>query len=119
MSKVVERDGLLAESKREALAGYLTEQQERLGVAAITIFNREGQELVHVKNPVLAKVPTREANSEHVKQALGGQEITTVHELDNGDMIQAMVPIRDADQAVSGGLVGAIHAPPRLGATRR
>ncbi|HKX05989.1 MAG TPA: ATP-binding protein [Methylomirabilota bacterium] len=119
MAKVVERDGLLAESKREALAGYLTEQQERLGVAAITIFNREGQELVHVKNPVLAKVPTREANSEHVKQALGGQEITTVHELDNGDMIQAMVPIRDADQSVIGAMVVAIHVPQRLEARLR
>ena len=119
MAKVVERDGLLAESKREALAGYLTEQQERLGVAAITIFNRDGQELVHVKNPVLAKVPTRSTNSEHVKQALGGQEITTVHELDNGDMVQAMVPIRDADQAVSGAMVVAIHVPQRLEARLR
>ena len=120
MSKVIERDGLLAESKRETLAGYLAEQQDRLGVAAITIFNREGQELVHVKNPVLAKVPTREANSEHVKQALGGQEITTVHELDNGDMIQAMVPIRDgADASVAGAMVVAIHVPQRLEARLR
>ncbi len=101
MGRVMERDGLLAESKREALASYLTEQQERLGVAAITVFNRDGQELVHVKNPVLAAVPTREANNEHVRQALSGQEITTVHELDNGDMIQAMVPVRDGDHAVA------------------
>jgi two-component system nitrogen regulation sensor histidine kinase NtrY len=120
MSKVIERDGLLAESKRETLAGYLAEQQDRLGVAAITIFNREGQELVHVKNPVLAKVPTRAANSEHVKQALGGQEITTVHELDNGDMIQAMVPVRDAaDSSVVGAMVVAIHVPQRLEARLR
>ena len=118
MSKVIERDGLLAESKRESLAGYLAEQQDRLGVAAITIFNRDGQELVHVKNPVLAKVPTREANSEHVKQALGGQEITTVHELDNGDMIQAMVPIRDGEQ-VAAAMVVAIHVTQRLEARLR
>jgi two-component system nitrogen regulation sensor histidine kinase NtrY len=118
MSKVIERDGLLAESRRETLAGYLAEQQDRLGVAAITIFNREGQELVHVKNPVLAKVPTREANREHVKQALGGQEITTVHELDNGDMIQAMVPIRDGEQ-VAAAMVVAIHVPQRLEARLR
>jgi two-component system nitrogen regulation sensor histidine kinase NtrY len=118
MSKVIEREGLLAESKRESLAGYLAEQQDRLGVAAITIFNREGQELVHVKNPVLAKVPTREANSEHVKQALGGQEITTVHELDNGDMIQAMVPIRDGEQ-VAAAMVVAIHVTQRLEARLR
>ena len=120
MSKVIERDGLLAESKRETLAGYLAEQQDRLGVAAITIFNREGQELVHVKNRVLAKVPTREANREHVKQALNGQEITTVHELDNGDMIQAMVPVRDgADSSVVGAMVVAIHVPQRLEARLR
>jgi two-component system, NtrC family, nitrogen regulation sensor histidine kinase NtrY len=118
MAKVIERDGLLAESKRESLAGYLAEQQDRLGVAAITIFNRDGQELVHVKNPVLAKVPTREANSEHVKQALGGQEITTVHELDNGDMIQAMVPIRDGEQ-VAAAMVVAIHVTQRLEARLR
>jgi two-component system, NtrC family, nitrogen regulation sensor histidine kinase NtrY len=120
MAKVIERDGLLTEPRRETLAGYLAEQQDRLGVAAITIFNREGQELVHVKNPVLAKVPTREANSEHVKQALGGQEITTVHELDNGDMIQAMVPIRDGgDASVVGAMVVAIHVPQRLEARLR
>ena len=108
MGRVIERDGLLVESKREALAGYLAEQQERLGVAAITVFNRDGQELVHVKNPVLAAVPTREANNEHVRQALSGQEITTVHELDNGDMIQSMVPIRDGEQ-IAAAMVVAIH----------
>jgi two-component system nitrogen regulation sensor histidine kinase NtrY len=119
MAKVVERDGLLVESKRETLAGYLSEQQDRLGVAAITIFNRDGQELVHVKNPVLAKVPTHEANSEHVKQALAGHEITTVHELDNGDMIQAMVPVRDDQQSVVAAMVVAIHVPQRLEARLR
>jgi two-component system nitrogen regulation sensor histidine kinase NtrY len=119
MGRVIERDGLLAESKREALAGYLTEQQERLGVAAITVFNRDGQELVHVKNPVLAAVPTREANNEHVRQALAGQEITTVHELDNGDMIQAMVPVREGEQTVPAAIVVAIHVPQRLEARLR
>jgi len=120
MSKVIERDGLLADSKREGLAGYLAEQQDRLGVAAITIFNREGQELVHVKNPVLAKVATREANREHIKQALAGQEITTVHELDNGDMIQAIVPIRDAaDASVAGAMIVAFHVTQRLEARLR
>jgi two-component system nitrogen regulation sensor histidine kinase NtrY len=119
MARVVEHDGLLAESKRETLAGYLAEQQDRLGVAAITIFNRDGQELVHVKNPVLAKVPTREANREHVKQALAGHEITTVHELDNGDMIQAMVPVRDGDQSVVAAMVVAIHVSQRLEARLR
>ena len=53
-----------------------------------------------------------------MKQALGGQEITTVHELDNGDMIQAMVPIRDGEQ-VAAAMVVAIHVTQRLEARLR
>jgi len=118
MSRVVERDGLLDEARREALAAYLTEQQERLGVAAVTVLNRQGQELVHVKNPVLSAIATRRANREQVKLSLAGQEITTVQELDNGDMIQAMVPIRSGE-ATAAVLVVAIHVPQRLEARLR
>ncbi len=119
MARVLERGGLLAENRREALASYLTEQQDRLGVAAITVFGRDGQELVHVKNPVLAAIPTRDTNREHVRQALEGQEITTVYELDNGDMIQAMVPIRDPEQGVVAAMLVGIHVPQRLEARLR
>jgi len=72
---------------------------------------------VHVKNPVLAAVPTREANNEHVRQALAGQEITTVHELDNGDMIQAMVPGARRRPPVPAAIVVAITCPAPRGAT--
>src|SRR5262245_23421691 len=119
MARVMERDGLLDDARREALAAYLTEQQERLGVAALTVFNRQGQELVHVKNPVLSALSMRDTNAEHIRQALAGQEITTVRELDNGDMIQAVVPLRTADQGAIGALVVAIHVPQRLEARLR
>src|SRR5262249_31053427 len=121
MARVVEKNGLLDDSRREGLAAYLAEQQERLGVAAITVFNGQGNELVHVKNPVLASsIPARQTNSEHVRQALAGHEITTVHELDNGDIIQAVVPIRDAEQrSVAAAMMVAIHVPQRLEARLR
>ena len=121
MARVVENGDLLDDTRREALAAYLAEQQERLGVAAITVLNRQGRELVHVKNPVLASsVPSRETNREHVRQALGGHEITTVHELDNGDMIQAVVPIRDAEPGGAAAvMVVGIHVPQRLEARLR
>ena len=91
---VVEKDGLLARSEADTLAAYLAEQQDRLGVASITVLDGRG-EVLHVKNRALpAAVASSEANHEHVRQALGGQEITTVHEQDNGDMIQAVVPVR-------------------------
>src|SRR5215468_5334673 len=47
IGRVVDRDGLLAEDRREALAAYLVEQQDRLGLSAITVFSAQGQELVH------------------------------------------------------------------------
>jgi two-component system nitrogen regulation sensor histidine kinase NtrY len=119
MARVLERGGLLAENRREALASYLTEQQDRLGVAAITVFSRDGQELVHVKNPVLASIPTRDTSREHIRQALEGQEVSSVYELDNGDMIQAMVPIRDPEQGVVGAMLVGIHVPQRLEARLR
>jgi len=119
VARVIDRDGLLVESRREALAAYLVEQQEQLGLSALTVFAAGGQELVHVKNPVLASIPTRDTNREHVRQALEGQEISTVYELDNGDMIQAIVPIRDPEQGVVAAMLVGIHVPQRLEARLR
>ena len=99
MARAVEREGLLATASRDVLAGYLTEQQERLGVAAITVYYRQGQEVGHVDESRLsADCHARSAEREHIRQGLAGQEMTTVQEIDNGDMIQAVVPIRGGEQ---------------------
>ncbi|KRT75344.1 MAG: nitrogen regulation protein NtrY [Candidatus Rokubacteria bacterium CSP1-6] len=122
LARVIARDRLLADDRREALAAYLVEQQESLGVAAISIFTPRGQELVHVKDPVLASVPTRDVNMEQVKRGLEGQEITTVRELDNGDLIQAVVPIWSGggtEREVVGTLIVATHVAQRLEARVR
>lgn len=114
MARTVERDGLLSEPRRETLAAYLTEQQERLGVAAITVLNRRGQELVHVKDPVLATGPERAVLEEQVRRGLEGQEVTTARELDNGNLIQAVVPIRSGEREIAGVLLVGSHMPQRL-----
>ncbi|MBI3028501.1 MAG: PAS domain S-box protein [Candidatus Rokubacteria bacterium] len=122
LARVIARDRLLADDRREALAAYLVEQQESLGVAAISIFTPRGQELVHVKDPVLAYVPTQDVNAEQVKRGLEGQEITTARELDNGDLIQAVVPIwsgSGTEREVVGTLIVAAHVAQRLEARLR
>ena len=122
LARVIARDRLLADDRREALAAYLVEQQESLGVAAISIFTPRGQELVHVKDPVLASVPTQDVNREQVKRGLEGREITTVRELDNGDLIQAVVPIWSGggtEREVVGTLIVATHVAQRLEARVR
>jgi two-component system nitrogen regulation sensor histidine kinase NtrY len=120
LAGAVEKNSLLAGSEAEALAAYLAEQQERLGVASITVLDRQG-EVLHVRQPSLPPaVASSEANHEHVRQALGGHEITTVHEQDNGDMIQAVVPVRAAPgTAVAAALIVGIHVPHRLEARLR
>ncbi len=121
LARVIARDRLLADDRREALAAYLLEQQESLGLAAISVFTPKGQELVHVKDPVLASVYSRDVNTEQVRRGLGGHELTTVRELDNGDMIQAVVPIWSAgsERQILGALTVATHVAQRLEARVR
>jgi two-component system nitrogen regulation sensor histidine kinase NtrY len=114
MARVVEREGLMAETQREPLEAFLGEQRDRLALSAITLFERRGNEVLHVKDPAMGTVGTRAVARGKVAQGLAGQEVTTVQELENGDMIQAVVPVRDLDREVIGSLVVSIHVAQRL-----
>ena len=120
MARVLEKSGLLDPSRKDALAAYLSEQQERLGVASIKVFDHRGQ-LVYVRNQGrVSSMPADGTNREHVRQALDGHEITTVHEMDNGDMIEALVPIRDPERGeTEAAMAVGIHVPQRLEARLR
>jgi len=123
IGRVIDRDGLLGEHRREALATYLVEQQEQLGISALTVFNAQGQESVHVKDPVLGDLQTRDVNESQLKRGLAGQEVTTVRELSSGDLIEAFMPIwsqpRGAEPHVAGVVVVATHVSERLEARVR
>ncbi len=117
IARVIDRDGLLADDRREALAAYLVEQQDVLSISTVTVINAGGQELVHVRDPILGDLPTRELNENQVKRGLGGQEVTTVRELTNGDLIEAVTPIwstRNGDRRVVGAVVIGSHVTERL-----
>ena len=120
MADVMSREGFLAPAQRQVLTTYLNGQQERLGLAAITVFNRAGQPVLHAKDGTLPQtVPTRSVNKEQLRRALAGQEVTTVHELDLGDMIQAIVPIRGPERGTQGALVVGTYVTQRLEARLR
>jgi two-component system nitrogen regulation sensor histidine kinase NtrY len=121
IARGVTRERLLAEERRERLIEFLQEQEEQYGLAGITVYSASGQEVVHVKNPVLAPSVTTAVNMEQVRMALGGRELSTRHEIPNGDLIQGMVPIvaSQADPRVIGTVVVAIHVPQRLEAQVR
>jgi two-component system nitrogen regulation sensor histidine kinase NtrY len=116
IARVIERDRLLEEPRREVLASYLVDQQEQLGLSAITVFSATGQELVHVNDPALGDLPTRDINEGQLRLGLAGQHVTTVRELPSGDLIEAIAPVvtRDAERRVVGTVVVGTHVAERL-----
>jgi two-component system nitrogen regulation sensor histidine kinase NtrY len=116
IAKVIERDGLLDEARREALAAYLVEQQEQIGLSALTVFNTAGQELVHVKDPALGHLETRDVNESQLRLGLSGQHVTTVRELATGDLIEAITPVlaREPKGQAVGAVVVGTHVAERL-----
>ena len=124
VARVLMRDGLLDDARREELIEFLQEQGEQYGLAGITIYSVAGQEVVHVKDPVLAPSVATAVNMEQVRMALRGRELSTRREISNGDLIQGMVPIvspgeQGAEPRVVGAAVVAIHVPERLEAQVR
>jgi two-component system nitrogen regulation sensor histidine kinase NtrY len=118
VARAILKDGLFDEARRPALASFLVEQQEVLGISTITVFNAEGQELVHVRDPLLSDQTTRELNESHLRRGLGGHEVTTVRELASGDLIEAVTPVwaspDGGERRVTGVVVVGTHVTERL-----
>ena len=117
IARLIDRDGLLNDDRREMLASFLVEQQDLLSIGTITVVNAGGQEVVHVRDPILGDLPTRDLNESQVRRGLGGQEVTTVRELTTGDLIEAVTPIwsaRGGPRQVVGAVVVGAHVTERL-----
>jgi two-component system nitrogen regulation sensor histidine kinase NtrY len=116
IARVIDRDGLLAEDRREQLAAFLAEQQELLSLSAVTVVDARGQPLTHAGDAILADLPIREVDEGQVRRGLAGQETTTVRELDNGDLIEAVTPIwaPGGGSTVVGAVIVGSHVTERL-----
>jgi two-component system nitrogen regulation sensor histidine kinase NtrY len=128
MARVIDHERLLEEARRETLAAYLVEQKEQLGLSTLTVFKANGQEVVHVKDPGLGDMPTRDVSESQLRRGLTGQEVTTVRELPSGDLIEAVVPIWMppstggtviGERRLAGVVVVGIHVSERLEAKIR
>ncbi len=121
LARTVAREGLLAPDQRDALIEFLQEQAEQYGLAGVAVYGTGAQELVHVNDPVLVPSPETAVNSEQVRMALSGRELSTRREISTGDLIQGMVPVVGPGEPprVVGAVVVAIHVPQRLEAQVR
>jgi two-component system nitrogen regulation sensor histidine kinase NtrY len=117
LARVIDRDGLLGDDRREALASFLVEQQDLLAISTVTVYTAAGQEVVHVKDPILGDLTTRDPTGADVRRGLGGHEVTSVRELPTGDLIAAVAPIwstRDGVREVVGAVAVGTHVTERL-----
>jgi two-component system nitrogen regulation sensor histidine kinase NtrY len=117
VARIIDRDGLLGDARREALTAFLVEQQELLSISALTVLDAAGQELVHVRDPILSDLPIRDHGESELRRGLSGQETTAVRELSNGDLIEAIAPIwssRDGARRIVGAVVIGSHVTERL-----
>ena len=122
IARAVEREGLLAEGRQQALVARLAEQQDLVGLAAITVRGTNGAEIAHVRDPVLGDLPLRDVGEIQVKQGLAGQETTSVRELQTGDLIEAVAPVwisRDGRPEIGAVVVVSTHVTERLEAKVR
>src|SRR5437016_677545 len=122
IARTIDRENFVSDERREALATFLAEQQDLLSISTLTVFDAQGQELVHVRDPILGDLATRELSEGLLKRGLAGQEVTTVRELTSGDLIEAVTPIwatRAGERHVIGAVVVGTHVTERLEAKVR
>ena len=100
---VIERDGLLAETGARRWSSYLPSSRSVSGSPPSRVFGRGRAGAGAREGPGARCPPSRRPSTRsRCGRRSPGQEITTVRELDNGDLIQAMVPVRDRRPAARG-----------------
>src|SRR5213594_2104909 len=121
LARTIDREGLLASDHREALTTFLTDQQDALSISTMTVFDARGRETVHVKDPLLGDLATREFSEAQIKRGMAGHEVTTVRELASGDLIEAVTPIwaTRGGRRVVGAVIVGTHVTERLEAKVR
>jgi two-component system, NtrC family, nitrogen regulation sensor histidine kinase NtrY len=121
IARVIDRDGLLENERRESLLAYIRDHQDQVGLAAVTVFGRDGKAIVHVNDPVLGDLPLREVGEAQLKHGLAGQETSSVRELASGDLIEAVAPVwtHDGPRRVAAVVVVSTHVSERLEAKVR
>jgi two-component system nitrogen regulation sensor histidine kinase NtrY len=118
LAREIERRGLLADSRREALQSFVTDQQQTLNLDGIEVVSPAGP-LAKARGPQLAtrrmpllRYDLRAAFSQ-------GQEFARTNKLGRGDVVVGGVPIHDADGAVVGAVAVGTYIPHEISTVAR
>jgi two-component system nitrogen regulation sensor histidine kinase NtrY len=122
IAHIIVRFNLLDEGQRATFLRYVTDQQQQLGLGAVTVLTPAGRELAHARDPALADLPLKSVGETQLKRSLSGHDVTGVREVESVDLVDAVTPIwveRDGKRLVEGLVVVSTHVPERLEAKVR
>ena len=113
LSAVIKRDRLLNDDSLPRLKGFVLEKQKEYNLGIVEVFSSQREVLVRASNPEVPRAENTSPNSEDIKQALAGRELTKVNSVGKADLIRGIVPIYSTynDRDVVGVVVVNYYVP--------
>ena len=113
ISEAIKSARLLNEDNLPRMQGFIHEKQKEYNLGIVEVFSSQREELVRASNPELPQGENTSANSEDIKQALTGRELTKVNSVGKADLIRGIVPIYSTynDRDVVGVVVVNYYVP--------
>lgn len=93
LSEVIQRERLLNDDSLPRLKAFVREKQKEYNLGVVEVFSSQREELVRASNPEVPRAEITSPNSEDIKQALAGNELTKVNSAGKADLIRGIVPI--------------------------
>lgn len=116
LSEVIQHERLLNDDSLPRLKGFIREKQKEYNLGIVEVFSSQREELVRASNPDVPRAENTSPNSEDIKQALAGRELTKVNPVGKADLIRGIVPIFSTynDRDVVGVVVVNYYVPNSL-----
>ena len=93
LSTTIRQERLLNDDNLPALRAFVREKQKEYHLGIVEVFSSQREELVRASNPDVPQGDNTSPNSEDIKQALLGRELTKINSVGKADLIRGIVPI--------------------------
>jgi two-component system nitrogen regulation sensor histidine kinase NtrY len=116
MANRVSQRGLIDPSKNDSLVKFLEEKRSEYNFGIVAVFSADMKQLGIVTDKEIPGNPMPTAPLEVLKECLEGQEVSKTQPLAEGELIQALAPIRDRKnpEVILGALSASYYLPENL-----
>ncbi len=113
MANQVSQDGLMSPSRNDRLERVLEKKRSEYNLGIVEVFSPDMKLLARVTDKEIPGNPIPPPPVEGLKECLEGKEVSKTQPLENGELIQALAPIRDKQNpdVVLGAVSASYHLP--------